>query len=84
MEAFLLENFSVHALFGFMSDTHKPEIIAFVCHWCAYAAADLAGISRIQYPVNVRLVRVMCTGRINSGFLLNAFAHGAHGVMVSG
>jgi F420-non-reducing hydrogenase iron-sulfur subunit len=67
-----------------MSNTQRSEIIAFVCYWCAYAGADLAGISRIQYPVNIRLVRVMCTGRIHSGFLLNALAHGAHGVMVSG
>jgi F420-non-reducing hydrogenase iron-sulfur subunit len=62
----------------------QPEIMAFVCHWCAYAGADLAGVSRVQYPSNVRLVRVMCTGRIHSGFLLNAFYQGAHGVLVSG
>jgi len=62
----------------------KPEIIAFVCHWCAYASADLAGVSRMQYPPNVRLVRVMCTGRIQPGFLLNAFSRGASGVLVSG
>ena len=55
-----------------MPNTKKPEIVAFVCHWCAYAGADLAGVSRIQYPTNVRMVRVMCTGRIHSGFLLNA------------
>jgi F420-non-reducing hydrogenase iron-sulfur subunit len=67
-----------------MSLSEKPEIIAFVCHWCAYAGADLAGITRVQYPPNVRLVRVMCTGRIHSGFLLNAFSEGAHGVLVSG
>jgi len=67
-----------------MSLTEPPEIIAFVCHWCAYAGADLAGISRIQYPPNVRLVRLMCTGRIHSGFLLTAFSQGAHGVFVSG
>ena len=62
----------------------KPEIMAFVCHWCAYASADLAGVSRIQYPPNVRLVRVMCTGRIHPGFLLQAFLQGASGVLVSG
>ena len=67
-----------------MSDTERPEIVAFVCHWCAYAGADLAGVSRIQYPTNVRLVRVMCTGRIHPGFLLTAFSEGAHGVLVSG
>ena len=67
-----------------MPDKQKPEIVAFVCHWCAYAGADLAGVSRVQYPVNVRLIRVMCTGRINAGFILSAFTQGAHGVMVSG
>jgi F420-non-reducing hydrogenase iron-sulfur subunit len=64
--------------------TEPPEIIAFVCHWCAYAGADLAGISRIQYPPNVRLIRVMCTGRIHPGFLLQAFEGGAQGVLVAG
>ena len=64
--------------------TESPEIIAFVCHWCAYAGADLAGISRIQYPPNVRLIRLMCTGRIHPGFLLQSFAEGAHGVLVAG
>jgi coenzyme F420-reducing hydrogenase delta subunit len=64
--------------------TESPEIITFVCHWCAYAGADLAGISRIQYPPNVRLIRVMCTGRIHSGFLLHAFERGAQGVLVAG
>jgi F420-non-reducing hydrogenase iron-sulfur subunit len=67
-----------------MPNSKKPEIVAFVCHWCAYAGADLAGVSRMQYPTNVRMVRVMCTGRIQSGFLLNAFSQGVHGVLVSG
>ncbi len=67
-----------------MSEKAQPEILAFVCHWCAYAGADLAGISRIQYPPQVRMIRVMCTGRIHAGFLLRAFAEGADGVLVSG
>ena len=67
-----------------MSFSEQPKIAAFVCHWCAYAGADLAGISRTQYPPNVRLIRLMCTGRIHSGFLLGAFYHGAGGVLVSG
>ena len=67
-----------------MSNTEQPDIVAFVCHWCAYAGADLAGISRIQYPPTVRLVRLMCTGRIHAGFLLKAFSEGADGVLVSG
>ena len=67
-----------------MPSSSQIKIAAFVCNWCAYAGADLAGVSRIQYPSNVRLIRVMCTGRINAGFLLKAFAKGADGVMVSG
>ena len=66
------------------SSAQQPEIIAFVCHWCAYAGADLAGVSRLQYPSNVRLIRLMCTGRIHAGFVLNAFYQGADGVLVSG
>ena len=62
----------------------EPSIIAFVCNWCTYTAADLAGTSRLTYPKNIRLIRVMCTGRIQSGFLLNAFSQSAHGVLVSG
>ncbi len=64
--------------------TDSPRIVAFVCNWCAYAGADLAGVSRIQYPPNVRLIRLMCTGRINAGFLLKAFERGVDGVLVSG
>ena len=67
-----------------MSSAKQPEILAFVCNWCAYAGADLAGVSRMQYPTNVRLIRVMCTGRVNHGFLLKAFLKGADGVLVSG
>jgi F420-non-reducing hydrogenase iron-sulfur subunit len=62
----------------------EPNIIAFVCNWCAYAGADLAGVSRMQYPTNVRLIRLMCTGRVNHGFLLKAFLKGADGILVSG
>lgn len=67
-----------------MSSSEHLRIIAFVCNWCAYAGADLAGVSRIQYPTNVRLIRLMCTGRVNHGFLLKAFIKGADGVLVSG
>ena len=62
----------------------EPVILALACNWCSYAGADLAGISRCQYPTNVRLVRLMCSGRMNHGFLLNAFEAGADGLMVSG
>ncbi len=67
-----------------MSSTAEPKILAFVCNWCAYAGADLAGVSRMQYPTNVRLIRVMCTGRVNHDFLLKAFLKGEDGVLVSG
>jgi F420-non-reducing hydrogenase iron-sulfur subunit len=67
-----------------MSLSDQPRIVAFVCNWCAYAGADLAGVSRLQYPSNVRLIRLMCTGRINHGFLLKTFVAGADGVLVSG
>ena len=67
-----------------MSGEFEPTIIAFCCNWCAYAAADLAGVSRMQYPANVRTIRVMCSGRINPDFILKAFQLGADGVLVSG
>ncbi len=62
----------------------KPKIAAIVCNWCTYAGADLAGISRIQYPPNVRLIRVPCTGRINPFYIVKALQDGADGVLVSG
>jgi len=62
----------------------EPKIIAIVCNWCTYAGADLAGISRIQYPPNVRIVRVPCTGRINPFYIMSALQDGADGVLVSG
>ena len=61
-----------------------PHIVAFVCNWCTYAGADLAGTSRIQYPANVRIIRLPCTGRIDPLFILKAFDKGADGVLVSG
>ncbi|NLO28255.1 MAG: hydrogenase iron-sulfur subunit [Actinobacteria bacterium] len=62
----------------------KPKIIAIICNWCSYAGADLAGGARIQYPPDIRAVRVMCTGRIDPLFILKAFQNGADGVLVSG
>ena len=62
----------------------EPKIIAFVCTWCTYAGADLAGTSRLQYASNVRVVRLPCTGRIDPIFILKAFERGADGVLVSG
>jgi F420-non-reducing hydrogenase iron-sulfur subunit len=62
----------------------EPKIAAIVCNWCTYAGADLAGISRIQYPPNVRIIRVPCTGRINPFYIVKALQEGADGVLVSG
>ena len=65
-------------------DQFEPKIVAFFCNWCSYAAADLAGTSRMQYPANTRTIRVMCSGRVNELLILEAFALGADGVLVSG
>jgi F420-non-reducing hydrogenase iron-sulfur subunit len=64
--------------------TFEPKIIAFLCNWCSYRAADLAGTSRIKYPPNMRMIRVMCSGRVDPTFVLKAFALGADGVMIAG
>jgi coenzyme F420-reducing hydrogenase delta subunit len=66
------------------SERWEPRVLAFLCNWCSYAGADLAGVSRIQYPPNVRIIRVPCSGRINPVFLLRALQNGADGVLVSG
>jgi len=62
----------------------EPKIIGFLCNWCSYAGADLAGVSRIQYPPNIIIIRVMCSGRIDPAFVLEAFKDGADGVLVAG
>jgi coenzyme F420-reducing hydrogenase delta subunit len=62
----------------------EPKIIAFLCTWCSYAGADLAGISRIQYPPNVRVVRVPCSSRVNPLYIIKSLQQGADGVLVSG
>ena len=62
----------------------EPRIVAFFCNWCTYLAADLAGTTRLKYPPNVRVVRVMCSGRIDPQFVLDAFAKGADGVLIGG
>lgn len=67
-----------------MSKEFDPKIVVFACNWCAYSAADLAGVSRLQYPPNIRIIRVMCSGRVNPNFILKAFEGGADGVMVAG
>jgi len=62
----------------------EPKILAFLCNWCSYAGADLAGTSRIQYPPNIRVIRVPCSGRINPLFILKALQGGVDGILVSG
>ena len=63
---------------------YEPKIVAFLCNWCAYAGADLAGVSRLQYPANLRTVRVMCSGRVDPAFIIRALNQGADGVLVGG
>ncbi|MCS7336719.1 MAG: hydrogenase iron-sulfur subunit [Verrucomicrobiae bacterium] len=61
-----------------------PRIVAFFCNWCTYTAADLAGVSRMKYAPNIRVIRVMCSGRVDPQFVLDAFAKGADGVLIGG
>ena len=63
---------------------YDPKIVGFLCNWCCYAGADLAGVSRFQYPTNVRVIRVMCSGTIEPEMVLEAFIHGADGVFIGG
>lgn len=63
---------------------YEPKIIAFVCNWCTYAAADLAGTSRIQYPPNVRIIRLMCSSAVDPVYIMKAVLDGADGVLIGG
>ncbi|HSR19816.1 MAG TPA: hydrogenase iron-sulfur subunit [Anaerolineales bacterium] len=67
-----------------MSEQFEPTIIGFTCNWCSYRAADLAGTARMKYPPNVRLIRLMCSGRLDPTFVIKALASGADGVMITG
>jgi len=67
-----------------MEKEFEPNIIGFLCNWCSYAGADLAGTSRMQYPPNLKVIRVMCSGRINPIFVINALQQGADGVLIGG
>lgn len=62
----------------------RPKIVAFCCNWCSYAGADLAGTNRLDYPADVKIVRVPCSGRVNPMFILRAFQRGADGVIICG
>ena len=67
-----------------MSEQFEPVIVGFLCNWCSYRAADLAGTSRLQYAPNMRVIRVMCSGRVDPQFVLKALKSGADGVLIAG
>ena len=66
------------------NETFEPKIVGFLCNWCSYTGADLAGTARMVYAPNVRIIRVMCSGRVDPQFVLKAFNEGADGVLISG
>ncbi len=65
-------------------DGWEPEILAFACHYCAFAAADLAGVMRLSYPANVKIIRLPCTGKLDHSYILRAFERGVDGIFVAG
>ena len=67
-----------------MNETYEPVIIGFTCNWCSYRAADLAGTARVKYPPNIRLIRLMCSGRLDPTFVIKALSGGADGVLITG
>ena len=67
-----------------MEETYEPKVVAFCCHYCAYSAADLAGSMRIEYSPSVRIIKLMCTGKLDTLHLLRAFEDGADAVFVAG
>ena len=67
-----------------MSEEFEPRIVAFLCNWCTYTGADLAGTSRLQYPSNVRIIRLMCSGAVDMIYVLKAILEGADGVLIGG
>jgi len=66
------------------NENWQPRIVAFFCNWCTYTAADLAGVSRLKYSANIRVIRLMCSGRVDPQFILDALAKGADGVLIGG
>ncbi len=67
-----------------MNEEFEPVILVFACNWCSYAGADLAGVSRLQYPPNVRIIRVMCSGMVHPNLVIDALTKGADGVIICG
>ncbi|MEJ2248445.1 MAG: hydrogenase iron-sulfur subunit, partial [Candidatus Lokiarchaeota archaeon] len=82
--AITIRQFEFGQISAMIESYFNPEILVFCCNWCSYAGADLAGVSRFQYPANMRIVRVMCSGRVDPSFILKAFKDGADGVLISG
>jgi heterodisulfide reductase subunit A len=82
--AITIRQFEFGQISAMIESYFNPEILVFCCNWCSYAGADLAGVSRFQYPPNMRIVRVMCSGRVDPSFILKAFKDGADGVLISG
>jgi len=67
-----------------MSEDFEPTIVAFLCNWCTFTAADLAGTSRLAYPANVKIIRMMCSGMVDPKYVIKAFLEGADGVLIGG
>jgi F420-non-reducing hydrogenase iron-sulfur subunit len=67
-----------------VSGEWKPRIAAFFCNWCTYTASDLAGVSRLKYPASIRVIRIMCSGRLDAQFVVNALTEGADAVLIGG
>jgi F420-non-reducing hydrogenase iron-sulfur subunit len=67
-----------------INESFEPKVVGFLCNWCSYTGADLAGTARMVYAPNVRIIRVMCSGRVDPQFVLKAFSEGADGVLISG
>jgi F420-non-reducing hydrogenase iron-sulfur subunit len=67
-----------------MTEKFEPKVLAFLCNWCAYAGADLAGVSRFQYPPTLRVIRTMCSGRVDPLYVIEALKCGYDGVFISG
>jgi coenzyme F420-reducing hydrogenase delta subunit len=67
-----------------MNNEYEPTIVAFLCNWCTFTAADLAGTSRLVYPANVKIIRMMCSGMVDPKYVVKAFLEGADGVLIGG
>lgn len=79
-----MENKIINSKTGSGNGDWSPRIVAFFCNWCTYTAADLAGVSRMKYAPNIRVIRLMCSGRVDPQFILEALARGADGVLIGG